>query len=52
MKLTPAQAAMKHHFLHPLQVTAFYADPEQQAEYDLARWELDAPVDARMEASK
>jgi hypothetical protein len=41
MKLTPEQAAMKHHFLAPLVVQAFYADPEMQARYDIARWELE-----------
>lgn len=39
-KLTPELVAMKHHFLHPLQVVAVYADPQLQARYDAARAEL------------
>lgn len=39
-RLDPANTAMKHHFL-PMTVQAFYADPKDQAAYDLARWELE-----------
>jgi hypothetical protein len=40
MSITPEQAALKHHFLYPLVVNAYYADPEMQVRYDLARLEL------------
>jgi hypothetical protein len=39
-RLDPANTAMKHHFL-PMEVQAHYADPKDQAAYDLARWELE-----------
>ncbi len=38
--VTPETLAMKHHFLQPLRVYAYYADPSEQARYDLARMEL------------
>jgi hypothetical protein len=40
MRMTPEMLAMKHHFLYPLQVTAVYADSDEQVRYDLARLEL------------
>lgn len=40
MNLTPAQQAQKHHNLLPLEVWSVYNNPVQQAEYDLARFEL------------
>jgi hypothetical protein len=39
-RLDPANTAMKHHFL-PMEVQAHYADPKDQAAYDLVRWELE-----------
>lgn len=50
MKLDPANTAMKHHFLSitdpELTIQAFYADPADQAKYDLTRWELECNATA------
>jgi hypothetical protein len=38
--MSPEDLAFKHHFL-PMEVTAVYADPDNQCRYDLARLELE-----------
>lgn len=42
--MSPEALATKHHFLYPMVVTAVYAEPDNQARYDLTRLELEGLV--------